>query len=255
MNHSESETEEVRFPFNWDVPLPLRRQVTQVPGQQRALSHEGHLLMMLHQVPTEKRWHRDVCMFWRSPEGVWMSTEQGEGLTSLQRHLESYAAAVQQIEDDAERLESTRDCHLLRRRLAPIHRAAHNLNSAVLEAHQACPEDDGLMACFNVASNVRRATDLLTEDIRNTFEFAMAQEAERQSRTAYRLSLLTATFFPIMTFATIFGMNLTSGLEKWPAWMFWGMVLLGIGGGLLVRGVVANDQKLNPWKLVEKMQK
>ena len=243
--------EEVRFPFNWDVPLPLRRRVSQIPGQQRALAFEEHLVLLLHAVPTGRSWKRHVCLFWRSPDGQWMSTEQGDGLASLRTHCESYAAAVQEIEDQTERLESTRECHQLRRRLAPIHRAAHNLSSALLEAHQAFPDDEGLLACHNASLNVRRATDLLTEDIRNTFEFAMAQEAERQSRTAYRLSMLTATFFPIMTFATIFGMNIASGLERQPVWLFWLMVAFGVGGGLVVRGVVADDHKLNPWRRAE----
>jgi Mg2+ and Co2+ transporter CorA len=57
---------------------------------------------------------------------------------------------------------------------------------------------------------------------------------------AHRLNLLVAIFFPIATLSTIFGMNLTHGLESYNKPVaFWGVLLVGFLCGLLLTGVVA----------------
>ncbi|MCA9177157.1 MAG: hypothetical protein KDB14_21860 [Planctomycetales bacterium] len=242
MSLDKYETASVKFPFNWgSLPIELRRHVAEVPGQQRALSHDGHLLLLLHRAPSEESWEREVLLYWRDPEGEWKSSENGKGLASLKSHLEQYAAVVQELEDAAEQIETAEQCYRARRRLAPIHRAAHNQMAAMVEAQELCPEDQGLSLCRNIAGNICRATDLLTEEIRSTFDYAMARAAERQSRSAYRFSLLTATFFPIMTFATIFGMNVTSGLESRTPILFWLLFAAGAAMGLSVRSFVTDE--------------
>jgi Mg2+ and Co2+ transporter CorA len=54
-------------------------------------------------------------------------------------------------------------------------------------------------------------------------------------QTGHRLNILAAIFFPLTAIASLFGMNLRSGLEASPTWVFWVVFLAGIVVGMVVR--------------------
>jgi len=62
------------------------------------------------------------------------------------------------------------------------------------------------------------------------------------SVSAHRLNLLAAFFFPIATLSTIFGMNLTSGLERAAAPIpFFLLVGAGLAFGLTLQSFLTPD--------------
>jgi Mg2+ and Co2+ transporter CorA len=85
---------------------------------------------------------------------------------------------------------------------------------------------------------------LLLADARNGLDFTVAQRAEVQSektyemaRSAHRLNVLAALFFPVTAISSVFGMNFASGLEKLSEpWLFWIVLMFGfMCGGILVK--------------------
>jgi hypothetical protein len=49
-------------------------------GRQRAMVHDGHLLLVLHDVPEAGRPERLARLFWREPTGQWKAAGQGAGV-------------------------------------------------------------------------------------------------------------------------------------------------------------------------------
>jgi hypothetical protein len=39
------------FPADWDLPIALRIRLGHGPGRQRVLDADGHLLLVLHEIP------------------------------------------------------------------------------------------------------------------------------------------------------------------------------------------------------------
>ena len=58
--------------------------------------------------------------------------------------------------------------------------------------------------------------------------------------SSHRLNLLAAIFFPIAALSSIFGMNVSHGLEAYPGpWLFWGTLGVGFVSGLLLTLLIA----------------
>jgi hypothetical protein len=88
----------------WNVPDLFRQRLGDVAGRQRAMASEGHLLLILHELPTEQSAQRNLRLFWRAPDGTWQSDCLGGGIVALQTHLTEYSTAVDQLdrlEDEA----------------------------------------------------------------------------------------------------------------------------------------------------------
>lgn len=49
---------------------------------------------------------------------------------------------------------------------------------------------------------------------------------------------MAAVFLPLTAVASVFGMNLRSGLEESPAWIFWLVLVGGIAAGLFVSEIL-----------------
>ena len=72
-------------------------------------------------------------------------------------------------------------------------------------------------------------------------QFRMVQEAEEQGRlgrealnASHRLNVLGALFFPLTAVTSLFGMNLSHGMDEHSAVLFWLVCLgaVGLGWGL-----------------------
>ena len=115
------------LPNNWKVPQVFRDRLGNKVGRQRAMLAEGHLLLVLHAPPAPDERHRQGRFFWRSPDATWKSNSLGDGIKSLDRHLEQYLQTLQKLED-AEYISVTKE--FVRRkprttlRIAPAGRAA-----------------------------------------------------------------------------------------------------------------------------------
>jgi Mg2+ and Co2+ transporter CorA len=209
---------------------------------------DGHLLLVLHAPPQVGEDQRTGRLFWREADGSWKSNALGTGVAALKSHLAEFAARLDQLDDELQTAASSHDFYRLLQAIAPLHRTARNLHATLQQAREMLPADRELINVRDAAGELERTAELLHGDIKNGLEFIQANQSEEQTRRSYemtvaahRLNLLVAMFFPIATLSTIFGMNLTHGLEVYntPA-AFWGVLLAGFVCGLLLTGVVAS---------------
>jgi len=226
------------IPLNWEVPNSLRHRVAEVVGTQRALEADGHLILILHKLPVARSAKRELRIFWRNPEGTWAADDIGTGIDALQRHVTEFNTRVLELEDLEHNATSADDYFHIRRNIAPIHRAARNMATAISRAYETCPSDEGLLICRNLAASVERTSELLKDDVTYGLNYSMAKQAESQSLASHRLNLIAAIFFPILAFAGIFGMNLDHGFEHKATWVFWIFVALGITIGMVMKSII-----------------
>ena len=225
-------------PHNWAIPDSIRHSVAEVPGTQRALIADGHLILILHKLPVAHSAKRELRMFWRSADGTWASDDKGAGINALQRHVTEFNSRVQELEDIENNATSADDYFRIRGEVAPIHRAAQNMATAISRAYEAFPDDRGLLVSRNLATTVERTSELLKDDATYGLEYAMAKQAESQALASHRLNLIAAIFFPILAFASIFGMNLDHGFENKDTWIFWLFVAFGIAMGMVMKTII-----------------
>ncbi len=231
-------------PSRWQVPKSIRGSVSEVPGSQRALEAEGHLLLILHRLPAAQSGRRELRMFWRNPDGKWESDELGSGIDALRKHVTEFRRRVQEIEAMENRATSADDYFRIRSEVAPVYRAAKNMSAAISRALELCPDDRGLLVCRNVAASVERTSELLKDDATYGLEYTMTKQAESQALASRRLNLIAAVFFPIMAFSSIFGMNIDHGFEHRAKWVFWLFVTGGITVGLMMTTLVFSRKKI-----------
>jgi hypothetical protein len=230
------------LPSDWAVPAIFRRRLGTRAGRQRAMVAEGHLLLVLNQVPEAGGFRRKSAFFWRDPQGRWRSTLSVEALQSLRRLVEDYARTARELEERLDKEEDTAALlHAIVSRSVPVGRAARNLHHALQEARQAI-DDPELINLRDLAGEAERTLELVREDAKVGLEFLLARKSEEQAEQAtrianagHRLNLLAAIFLPVTALAGIFGMNLTHGFEGAGPALFWAVTLAaGIAGGMLL---------------------
>jgi hypothetical protein len=234
------------IPPEWHVPEVFQRRLGDSAGRQRAMSAEGHLLLILHDPPQPGVPQRAGRLFWRSPDGVWRASRAVDGMHALRRHVAKFAERVEELDGDWKDAGSAADYFDLLRALAPLHRTARNLHTTLQQARELAPADRDLINLRDQAGEIERAAELLHGDAKNGLDFTMARQAEEQAQRTYdmavaahRLNLLAAVFFPVATLSAIFGMNLAHGMEESEVGaLFW--IILGVGlvsGVLLARAI------------------
>jgi hypothetical protein len=239
-------------PLTWQIPESLRQRFGQKGlGKQRAMVAEGHLLLVLHKPPQPGSRQREGLLFWRQPSGNWKSTTGVDGLATLNRHLKDFGGAEQQLLMAYEQASSADDYFQVLEDLGPLKLATRNLHAALQTAREGIPEAPELIDLRDAAYEVERTLELLHLDSNNALELALAKQAELQSRlslksvrTAQRLNLLAAIFLPLTALASVFGMNLSSGLENSSPIVFWLIFGLGVLAGLGLRTWIARDKPM-----------
>src|SRR5690606_3368516 len=112
-------------------------------------------------------------------------------------------------------------------------------------------DDPEIINLRDLAGDAERIFEMTLQDARNSLQFLLAQQAEKQSaeaanlaRAGHRLNLLAAFFLPVTAISAIFGVNLPSGLETAlaPA-LFWLIAAASIVfGWLLLRRSQRNER-------------
>jgi len=97
------------LPSNWNVPQEFRDRLGNKVGRQRAMFADGHLLLILHAPPAPDERHRHGRFFWRSPDGTWRSNSLGDGIKSIDKHLEQYLQDLQKLETAEDRAQTADD--------------------------------------------------------------------------------------------------------------------------------------------------
>jgi len=235
------------LPDAWNIPQVLRSRVRESVGRQRAMTAEGHLLLILHEPPKPDELQRRGRYFWRAPDGTWQSNSLGAGITALKKHLGEYRDALEKQDRDEQRADLADDYFRLLRDIAPLHRAAHNLYDTLQQAREMVRDDADLIDCRDQAYQVHRESELLRSDIQSGLDCAVARRAEEQAQSgqsmalaSHRLNVLAAIFFPLVTISSIMGMNLERGLDEamLTQWLFWAVLAAGIVSGFLLKAVI-----------------
>lgn len=231
------------LPVDWEVPSVFRDRLGRQAGRQRCMTADGHTLLVLHEPPRAAEVSMIGRLFWRSPEGAWRSNSLGDGIESLEAHLDKYDGLIEQLEQSNVAARTADEYFTVIETLIPLHRSAENLYLALQVARESCPKDRRLIDCRDQAYEVLRSSDLLLSDSKSALDYAIAKRAEEQARnsaklaaSANRLNTLIAFFLPVGTLGAMFGMNVTHGLEEvHPPLTFGLIVLTGLLFGLLLK--------------------
>lgn len=208
------------------------------------MAHEGHLLLILHEVPEPGVPERQGIFFWRDPAGKWSTNVRGNGLPELRALVTRYIERVDALESAFAAANSVERLFPVLRAATPIERASKHMHEVLQAAREAQRQDRDIINIRDLAGEVVRAAELLNAEARTALEFDIAESAESQAKAnralaeaGQRLNLLAAVFLPLTAVASVFGMNLPSGLEGVAnPMLFWVVLVVGIGVGLLVRG-------------------
>lgn len=234
------------LPKTWEIPDAIRQRMGREAGPQRAIFEEGHLLVILHQAPEPHATVRHAAVFWRTPEGEWRSTLGGLAIPAMQKVLKLYETKLETLEAAEQKASTAVSYHDVLERLAPVARAARGLHKALQQAREFVREDRELLNFRDAGATIERTSELLLQDAQLGLNFTMARQAETQAESAkkmaatgHRLNLLAALFLPLTALASIFGMEIHSGLSNTPA-MFVGICLAGVVVGIALAMLITH---------------
>jgi Mg2+ and Co2+ transporter CorA len=222
------------IPHNWEVPARFRERMGAAAGKQRAMLHEGHLLLVLHEVPIPGDVTRRSVVAWRSVEGAWKTSGgQKGGILGVRALVESYAKAIAEVEDQVEKAQRAADYFGALRAVTPFARAARNLHKALQSAREGIPNDADIITLRDLAYEIERTAEIVQADAKAGLDFCVAERSEQQAETGehiavsgHKLNLIAALFFPITALGSIFGMNFLHGFEtSYAPYLFW--IILG----------------------------
>lgn len=195
---------------------------------------EQHLLLILHAVPRGAV--SDGVVFHRDPTGTWQSTERG-GLGALKALVTSYEQELERLESSTDRARSSDERFAVLGDTTLFERAARHLHAALQSAREQAG-DKVIIGLRDRAEEVARRAELAQRDAKNGLEHHAAREAEAQTRASnamarasHRLNMLMATLLPLTALGSMLGMNMRTGMEGSPAWVFWGVFTLSLVAG------------------------
>ncbi|MEZ6134552.1 MAG: hypothetical protein R3C53_06555 [Pirellulaceae bacterium] len=203
-------------PATWQLPDYFRKRLGSTVGRQRFMEHDGHLLLVMHQVPLAGETTRRGVLFWRDAAGQWQASNGDPGKVAIANLLGKYERALEGYDQQEERAQRSDEYLPLLEGLAPIVRSTRNLHNVLQEARKVFPEIQELIDVRDRAYELSRSAELLNQDARNSMEVAVVRRAEEQALTSarmeqasHRLNTLAAIFFPLATLGAIFGTTLT----------------------------------------------
>jgi Mg2+ and Co2+ transporter CorA len=228
------------LPKVWNIPESIRNRLGRDAGPQRAISEENHLLIILHQIPGPNELQRRPALFWRQPEGDWRSNLGGAAVAALADLLQAYETKIVELELAENKASTATEYHGVLEQLAPVVRSSRGLHRALQQARDLVKSDRNLINFRDQAASVERNAELLLQDAQFGLNFTVAKQAEAQAETArqmgitaHRLNVLAAVFLPLTALASVFGMEIHSGLADRPAF-FAIICAAGIGIGLVL---------------------
>lgn len=228
-------------PANWEIPESLRTRLGRSAGSQRILIEEGHLFIVAHDVPEPDEMFRKGILLWRDPAGEWRASSGQKCTVAMEKLLERYKSALEDLDRDSQKLTSDDYLNTLER-LTPITRAMKHLSTVLAEAREAFPMGTHLIDWSDTAYELSRTAELQYQYTRDDMNVAAMKRAEEQAASsqrmavaAHRLNIMAAFFFPLVTLSSIFGTTLT---EEW-SWSnssipFALMLVVGLGAGMIL---------------------
>ncbi|ADU36577.1 hypothetical protein J2W30_000716 [Variovorax boronicumulans] len=235
-----------RIDYDWELPPEMQQRLGGTTyGAQRVIHEQGHLMVILHEPPTGSGAERKPAVFLRKPDGAWLHKGNNPGERALAKLLESYRAAFSTFEIRHQSAETAEELFQILGPLIPLTRAAMNMQATLQAAREAAKDDLMLIDLRDLAVEITRGMELLLADTRMSLDYRLAHAAEEQaragievSRAQHKLNTIAALTFPLMAIGAAFGMNLHSGAENLPAWVYWVIFAAGICLGVMLRGWV-----------------
>lgn len=233
----------LRKHYDWTLPEEITSRLGESTyGRQRAIYEGDHLLLILHSPPLKDEDTRVCIVFLRTPDGQWQCNGQENGEFRMRKLLASYDSAFQRYDDLYEEAKSAAELFATLEVVTPLNRASTHLYAALQAARDLVENDIFLIGMRDEAYEFSRNFDLLLADAKLALDCRIAHNAELQAVQAHemaaaqhKLNILAAITFPLMALATLFGMNLTSGLENLNAILFWIVFAAGISVGLVTQ--------------------
>lgn len=231
------------IPHNWQIPSSIKARVgTNTYGRQRAIIEEGHLLLILHDKPEPDQDERKGSLFWRTPDGQWKSSRGGKSIQGLNDFIQEYLDAHEKLEEAYDAAQSAKDFFAVLETAIPLKRAASHSFEAIQHARESLKDYTDLIEIRDLAYDNERRFDLLVQDARNAVDFKIAVESEEQAElskealvASHKLNRIAALFFPLTALASVFGMNMTSGLESKGIELFWAVFAVGVATGFAMK--------------------
>jgi hypothetical protein len=231
------------LPHGWQLPVAISERLGESVGRQRAIAEEGHLLLVLHKLPSAEGSKRQGLLFWRNAEGEWKSSEGREGVGALRVHLDAYSKVLEALDEAYERSQNAHDLFVILESAVPLHRAATNQAAALQIARESLPDAREIITLRDQASDIERAAELVHSDAKNALDYQIARQGEEQARlghelseAGHRLNLLAALFLPLSVIGGLFANSLKTGLEEAPIWVFWALLAGALVMGWMLRG-------------------
>lgn len=232
------------IPANWQLPQELRRRIGLAVGRQRIMEHEGHLVIVAHEVPSAREDRRQGVLLWRDDNGQWEASNGEPGGAAIELLLDRYEKRIDQFEQTEVSAQGSDQYLPLLEGLAPVTRAIRNLHAVLGEARKALTEEIQLINHRDRAYDLSRTAELTYQFAKDSMDVAVVRKAEEQAAAsakmeaaAHRLNIMAALFFPLATLGGIFGTTLTDGWSwaetSTPFYLF-------LGGGLLAGIILAS---------------
>jgi len=230
------------IPKAWELPQIFRNRLGQDVGRQRLMSEEGQLLAVMHELPKkEDRGLRKPVLFWVNDVEEWKSMPRSGGKASLKQHVQDYLDKALALDTRLDKMgdETAEEIHDVIDAATPMLRAVRNMANVMKDLRNALPNDREVLAIRDMSVEAERATDLLLADAKSSLDFIIAKnaskqaiEAQKATNEAQKLNRLAALFFPLVTLASLFGMNAPSEVLGFPGSFV--VILAGlILGGIL----------------------
>ncbi|NQZ05771.1 MAG: hypothetical protein HRT35_01290 [Algicola sp.] len=242
-----------REKYKWKLAEGIKARLSDSSyGRQRAIFDSGQLLLVLHEPPKHDEKKRVVTVFLRESDGNWSHNGQKKGESMLRRLLDSYRQKLDEFEALYDKAKTADELFAVIEDLNPSVRAVKNLDMAMQSARETVPDDRLLLEMRDEASDVFRNYELLSEETRLALDYRIAKNVESQisesrkmAKAQHKLNLMAAITFPMMAFASLFGMNLISGLEDIKGGLFWVVMFFGISCGVAALRWILKDNKHN----------
>ncbi|NJM39223.1 MAG: erythromycin esterase family protein [Akkermansiaceae bacterium] len=233
------------IPKTWDLPGAIRKRLGSSVGRQRLMNEDGHLLLILHQLPKEADDEvRTAVLFWRNPTGDWKSSPVTGGLAGLETYLTSYRKVIHELDERVENAKTARQYFEVIRQMYPLQRATRHMAEVLQATRQAMPEESRIINMRDQAADLERAVELVAADAKAGMEFTLAESAnqhaisaEAATREAKRLNRLAAFFLSTSDFGGCFWNEPTRGGFKIPKFFDSPSYWRRIGFGRLLTGL------------------
>lgn len=206
------------IPKAWDIPEAFRNRMGQGVGKQRLMNEEGHLLAVLHELPAKgDRGVRKPALFWVNNLGEWKSMPSSGGRAALKQLVQDYHQKVMDLEAKLGHMdggETAENVHEVLDEAAPLYRALRNLAAVMQELRTALNSDREVLNIRDTALAAELSIDLVLADAKSSLDYLIAKnamiqakESKKATKEAQKLNRLAALFFPLVTMASLLGMN------------------------------------------------